>query len=77
MKSIRRTGFADNLFDEWRYLDLGQPGQNTARRPRNPDFALNQPRYAGPGSCWPGKISAAGPAASMPSGRCAITESER
>jgi len=47
MKSIRRTGFGDNLFDEWRYLDLGQPGQETALRPRNPDFALNQPRYAG------------------------------
>ncbi|WP_418317166.1 3-isopropylmalate dehydratase small subunit [Piscinibacter sakaiensis] len=47
MKSIRRTGFGDNLFDEWRYLDRGEPGQDVASRPRNPDFALNQPRYAG------------------------------
>jgi 3-isopropylmalate/(R)-2-methylmalate dehydratase small subunit len=47
MKSIRRTGFGDNLFDEWRYLDRGEPGQDVSKRPRNPDFALNQPRYAG------------------------------
>ncbi|WP_119154687.1 3-isopropylmalate dehydratase small subunit [Caldimonas tepidiphila] len=47
MKSIRRTGFGDNLFDEWRYLDRGEPGQDCSRRPRNPDFALNQARYAG------------------------------
>ncbi len=47
MKSIRRTGFGDNLFDEWRYLDRGQPGQDVSGRPRNPDFPLNQPRYAG------------------------------
>jgi 3-isopropylmalate/(R)-2-methylmalate dehydratase small subunit len=47
MKSIRRTGFGDNLFDEWRYLDRGEPGQDASKRPKNPDFALNQPRYAG------------------------------
>ncbi len=47
MKSILRTGFGDNLFDEWRYLDRGEPGQDASRRPRNPDFALNQPAYAG------------------------------
>ncbi len=47
MKSIRRTGFGDNLFDEWRYLDRGEPGQDCGARPRNPDFPLNQPRYAG------------------------------
>ncbi|MDZ5460539.1 3-isopropylmalate dehydratase small subunit [Azohydromonas lata] len=47
MKSIRRTGFGDNLFDEWRYLDHGEPGQDVSKRPRNPDFPLNQPRYAG------------------------------
>ncbi|WP_332815092.1 3-isopropylmalate dehydratase small subunit [Ramlibacter sp.] len=47
MKSIRRTGFGDNLFDEWRYLDRGQPGQNIRRRPLNPDFPLNQARYGG------------------------------
>ena len=47
MKSIQRTGFGDNLFDEWRYLDHGEPGQDTSRRPKNPDFALNQPAFAG------------------------------
>jgi len=47
MKSIRRTGFGPNLFDQWRYLDIGQPGQDHAKRPLNPDFVLNQPRYAG------------------------------
>jgi len=47
LKSIRRSGFGPNLFDEWRYLDVGQPGQDCSARPRNPDFVLNQPRYAG------------------------------
>ncbi len=47
MKSIKRSGFGPNLFDEWRYLDVGEPGQDCAGRPRNPDFSLNQPRYAG------------------------------
>ena len=47
MKSILRTGFGDNLFDEWRYLDRGEPGQDASRRPKNPDFALNQPAFAG------------------------------
>ena len=47
MKSILRTGFGDNLFDEWRYLDRGEPGQDAARRPKNADFALNQPAFAG------------------------------
>jgi 3-isopropylmalate/(R)-2-methylmalate dehydratase small subunit len=47
LKSIRRTGFADNLFDEWRYLDRGEPGQDCTTRPLNPDFELNQPRYRG------------------------------
>jgi 3-isopropylmalate/(R)-2-methylmalate dehydratase small subunit len=47
LKSIRRTGFGANLFDEWRYLDRGEPGQDHSRRPLNPDFVLNQPRYAG------------------------------
>ena len=47
LKSIKRTGFGPNLFDAWRYLDHGEPGQDpTSRRP-NPDFVLNQPRYAG------------------------------
>ena len=47
MKSILRTGFGDNLLDEWRYLDRGEPGQDVSTRPRNPEFTLNQPRYAG------------------------------
>jgi len=47
LKSIRRTGFGPNLFDEWRYLDRGEPGQDCSGRPLNPDFVLNQPRYQG------------------------------
>jgi 3-isopropylmalate/(R)-2-methylmalate dehydratase small subunit len=47
LKSIKRTGFGPNLFDEWRYLDHGEPGQDQAARPRNPEFVLNQPRYHG------------------------------
>ncbi|HEX8477822.1 MAG TPA: 3-isopropylmalate dehydratase small subunit [Telluria sp.] len=47
LKSIRRTGFGPNLFDEWRYLDHGEPGQDNTGRPLNPDFVLNQPRYQG------------------------------
>lgn len=47
LKSIKRTGFGPNLFDEWRYLDVGQPGQDNSKRPLNPDFVLNQPRYQG------------------------------
>ena len=47
LKSIRKTGFGQNLFDEWRYLDKGEPGQDPASRKPNPDFVLNQPRYAG------------------------------
>ena len=47
LKSIRKTGFGPNLFDEWRYLDKGEPGQDAAARKPNPGFVLNQPRYAG------------------------------
>ena len=47
LKSIKRSGFGPNLFDEWRYLDHGEPGQDPASRRPNPDFVLNQPRYAG------------------------------
>ncbi len=47
LKSIKRTGFGPNLFDEWRYLDKGEPGQDNSKRPLNPDFALNQARYQG------------------------------
>ena len=49
LKSIQRSGFGPNLFDEWRYLDKGEPGQPEVVRRPNPDFVLNQPRYlAGP-----------------------------
>jgi 3-isopropylmalate/(R)-2-methylmalate dehydratase small subunit len=47
LKSIRKTGFGPNLFDAWRYLDAGFPGQDPASRKPNPDFVLNQARYAG------------------------------
>jgi len=47
LKSIRKTGFGPNLFDEWRYLDVGYPGKDPASRKPNPDFVLNQPRYQG------------------------------
>jgi 3-isopropylmalate/(R)-2-methylmalate dehydratase small subunit len=47
MKSVKRTGFGVNLFDEWRYLDHGEPGQDVSTRQPNPDFMLNQPRFAG------------------------------
>ena len=47
LKSIRKTGFGPNLFDEWRYLDHGEPGQDPSSRKPNPDFVLNQPRYQG------------------------------
>ena len=47
LKSIHRSGFGPNLFDEWRYLDKGEPGQDIATRKPNPDFVLNQPRYQG------------------------------
>ena len=45
--SIKRSGFGPNLFDEWRYLDRGEPGMDNAKRPLNPDFPLNQARYRG------------------------------
>ncbi|CAD5376521.1 3-isopropylmalate isomerase subunit [Pseudomonas sp. OF001] len=47
LKSIKRTGFGPNLFDEWRYLDVGQPNQDCSKRPVNQDFVLNFPRYQG------------------------------
>ena len=47
LKSIKRTGFGVNLFDDWRYLDEGFPGQDHSKRPVNPDFVLNKPRYQG------------------------------
>jgi 3-isopropylmalate/(R)-2-methylmalate dehydratase small subunit len=47
LKSIKRTGFGPNLFDEWRYLDHGEPGMDNSQRPINPDFVLNRDRYKG------------------------------
>ncbi|MDT8384108.1 MAG: 3-isopropylmalate dehydratase small subunit [Gammaproteobacteria bacterium] len=47
LKSIKRSGFGPNAFDEWRYLDHGEPGMDNSTRPLNPDFVLNQPRYQG------------------------------
>jgi 3-isopropylmalate/(R)-2-methylmalate dehydratase small subunit len=47
LKSIKRSGFGPNAFDEWRYLDHGEPGMDNGKRPLNPDFVLNQPRYQG------------------------------
>ena len=45
LKSIKKTGFGPNLFDAWRYLDIGEPGQDASKRKINPDFVLNQPMY--------------------------------
>lgn len=47
LKSIKRSGFGPNAFDEWRYLDHGEPGMDNSKRPLNLDFSLNQPRYQG------------------------------
>lgn len=47
LKSVKRTGFGPNLFDEWRYLDHGEPGQDNSGRPLNPEFILNRNRYQG------------------------------
>ncbi|MBX9914255.1 MAG: 3-isopropylmalate dehydratase small subunit [Pseudomonadaceae bacterium] len=47
LKSIKRSGFGQNLFDEWRYLDVGQPGQDCSNRPLNKDFVLNFARFQG------------------------------
>ncbi|MGM0563415.1 MAG: 3-isopropylmalate dehydratase small subunit [Pseudomonadota bacterium] len=47
LKSIKRTGFGPNLFDDWRYLEPGEPGQDHSQRKKNPDFVLNQSRYEG------------------------------
>jgi len=47
LKSIKRSGFGPNAFDEWRYLDHGEPGMDNSSRPLNPDFVLNQTRYQG------------------------------
>ena len=46
LKSIKKSGFGPNLFDEWRYLDHGEPGIDNSKRPINPDFVLNNPKYS-------------------------------
>ena len=46
LKSIKKSGFGPNLFDEWRYLDHGEPGMDNSKRPSNPDFVLNNPKYS-------------------------------
>ena len=56
LKSIKKTGFGVNLFDEWRYLDHGEPGQDPASRKPNPDFVLNQPRYQGASTAGPQEL---------------------
>ena len=47
LKSIKRSGFGPNLFDEWRYLDHGEPGMDNTKRPINPEFVLNDPKFMG------------------------------
>lgn len=47
LKSIKRSGFGPNAFDEWRYMDIGQPGEDSSLRPKNPNFVLNLARYQG------------------------------
>ena len=73
LKSIKRSGFGPNLFDAWRYLDAGEPGQDPATRRANPDFVLNQPRYQVPRCCWRGRTSAAVRRASTHPGRSTNT----
>ncbi|WP_370262522.1 3-isopropylmalate dehydratase small subunit [Limnobacter sp.] len=55
LKSIKRTGFGEHLFDGWRYLDEGEPGMDCSKRPLNPDFELNRPEFQG------GTVLVAGP----------------
>ena len=55
LKSIKRTGFGENAFDEWRYLNHGEPGMDHSKRPLNPNFVLNQARYQGASILLAGK----------------------
>ena len=77
LKSIKRTGFGPNLFDEWRYLDEGQPGQDCSTRPLNREFVLNLPRYRGASVLLARRTSAAVPRANMRPGRWTNTASVR
>ena len=77
LKSIKRSGFGPNAFDEWRYLDHGEPGMDNSKRPLNPDFVLNQPRYRVRRYCWRARISAAAVRANTRLGRWKTTASAR
>lgn len=70
LKSIKRTGFGVNLFDDWRYLDEGYPGQDNSTRVINPEFVLNKPRYQARLFCWHAATLAVARAVSMRLGRC-------
>ena len=76
LKSVEKSGFGDNLFDEWRYLDQGEPGQDCSGRPLNTDFVLNKKAYRGVEFFWPARILAVGLLENTPFGRCGILESE-
>ncbi len=69
LKSIQRTGFGPNLFDEWRYKDVGEPGMDNSKRPLNPDFVLNQPRYQGASILLTRRNFGCGPLAARPAAR--------
>lgn len=75
LKSIKRTGFGPNLFDEWRYKDVGEPGQDNSKRPLNPDFVLNQPRYQGASVLLARKNFGCGSSREHAPGRCSSTAS--
>ena len=75
LKSVARSGFGANLFDEWRYLDHGEPGQEHSNRPINTDFVLNEKRYTVLRFCWLAVISAVGHLVNMRCGRFMITAS--
>lgn len=77
LKSIKRTGFGPNAFDEWRYLDHGEPGQDNSKRPLNPDFVLNQPRYQGASVLLARKNFGCGSSREHAPGRCSSMASAR
>lgn len=70
LKSIKRTGFGVNLFDDWRYLDEGYPGQDHSTRVINPEFVLNKPRYQGATILLARRNFGCGSVANMRLGRC-------
>lgn len=75
LKSIKRTGFGVNLFDDLRYLDPGEPGQDHSQRRLNPDFVLNQPRYQGAEILLAGENFGVAPPGSTRRGRWGTTAS--